>query len=161
MLAAVLGWGLPCQSTPSLLRKQPKGRFGLHAIVDSFTPGQRTQGLVFNIRTNMTKVGMISNWLKIYFGNIVCKHWRILNWTILFMTRKYLLCGYILGRPERSEGDPNLFFSLLTHAKQLSLVTFFETTAGIRKKWKCDVQTDGWTDGRTDVRKDRQTWSLK
>ena len=34
MLAAVLGWVLPCQSTPSLLHKWPKGRFGLHAIVD-------------------------------------------------------------------------------------------------------------------------------
>ena len=33
MLAAVLGWVLPCQSTPSLLHKRPKGRFGLHAIV--------------------------------------------------------------------------------------------------------------------------------
>ena len=35
MLAAVLGWVLPCQSTPSLLHKRPKGRFGLHAIVHS------------------------------------------------------------------------------------------------------------------------------
>ena len=34
MLAAVLGWVLPCQSTPILLHKRPKGRFGLHAIVD-------------------------------------------------------------------------------------------------------------------------------
>ena len=36
MLAAVLGWVLSCQSTPSLLHKWPKGRFGLHAIVDVF-----------------------------------------------------------------------------------------------------------------------------
>ena len=34
MRVAVLGWVLPCQSTPSLLHKRPKGRFGLHAIVD-------------------------------------------------------------------------------------------------------------------------------
>ena len=33
------------------------------------------------------------------------------------------------------------YFSLLTHAKHLSLVTFCETTAGIGKKWKCDVRT--------------------
>ena len=33
MLAAVLMWVLPCQSTPSLLHKRPRGRFGLHAIV--------------------------------------------------------------------------------------------------------------------------------
>ena len=33
MLAAVLGWVLPRQNNPSLLHKQPKGRFGLHAIV--------------------------------------------------------------------------------------------------------------------------------
>ena len=41
MLAAVLGWVLPCQSTPSLLHKRPKGRFGLHAIVsDQLNPPQ-------------------------------------------------------------------------------------------------------------------------
>ena len=34
MLATILGWVLPYQSTPSLLHKRPKGRFGLHAIVD-------------------------------------------------------------------------------------------------------------------------------
>ena len=33
MLPALLGWVLPCQTTPSLLHKWPKGRFGLHAIV--------------------------------------------------------------------------------------------------------------------------------
>ena len=45
------------------------------------------------------------------------------------------------------------YFSLLTHAKHLSLVTFCETTAGIGKKWKCDVRTYG----RTDVRTEGQT----
>ena len=33
MLAAVLGWVMPYQSTPSLLHKRPIGRFGLDAIV--------------------------------------------------------------------------------------------------------------------------------
>ena len=50
------------------------------------------------------------------------------------------------------------YFSLLTHAKQLSLVTFCETTAGIGKNENVtDRQTDGRTDGRTDGWKDRQT----
>ena len=40
------------------------------------------------------------------------------------------------------------YFSFLTYAKQLLLVTFCETTAGNRKKWKCDVRTDGRTDRR-------------
>ena len=31
MLALVLGWVLPRQSTPILLHKRPKGRLGLHA----------------------------------------------------------------------------------------------------------------------------------
>ena len=47
-------------------------------------------------------------------------------------------------------------FSISTHAKQLSLVTFCETTAGIRKKWKCDVRTDVRTYGRTDR---REVWN--
>ena len=44
------------------------------------------------------------------------------------------------------------YFSFLTHAKQLLLVTFCETTAGNRKKWKCDVRTYGRTEGQTDVK---------
>ena len=42
------------------------------------------------------------------------------------------------------------YFSFLTHAKQLLLVTFCETTAGNCKKWKCDVRMDVRTYGRTD-----------
>ena len=44
------------------------------------------------------------------------------------------------------------YFSLLTHTKHLSLVTFCETTAGIGKKWMFDVRTDGRTEGQTDVK---------
>ena len=39
MLALLLGWVLPCQSTPSLLHKRPKGRFGLLSIVYSACGG--------------------------------------------------------------------------------------------------------------------------
>ena len=39
-------------------------------------------------------------------------------------------------------------FSLLTHAKTLSSVTFCDATAGSRKKWKFDGQTYGRTDRR-------------
>ena len=45
-------------------------------------------------------------------------------------------------------------FSLLTHAKQLSSVTFCDTTAGRRKKWKCDGRTDVRTEGRTEGQTD-------
>ena len=42
----------------------------------------------------------------------------------------------------------NAYFSLLTHAKQLLLVKFFDTTAGIRASF----WTHEWMD--------RQTWKL-
>ena len=43
------------------------------------------------------------------------------------------------------------YFSLLTLAKQLSLATFCETTAGIGKKWKCDVRTEGQTGVKSEI----------
>ena len=46
-----------------------------------------------------------------------------------------------------------IYVSLLTHAKQLSLVTFCETTAGIGKNGSV---TYGRTDGRMDRRTDRR-----
>ena len=46
------------------------------------------------------------------------------------------------------------YFSLITHAKQLSSVTLCETTAGIGKNGSV---TDRRTYVRTDGRKDRQT----
>ena len=48
MLAAVLGWVLPCQSTPSLPHKRPKGRFGLHAIVLTYVK-HRVTTLLFDL----------------------------------------------------------------------------------------------------------------
>ena len=44
------------------------------------------------------------------------------------------------------------YFLLLTHAKQLLLVTFCEMTAGNQKKLKCDVRTDVRTERQTDVK---------
>ena len=41
-------------------------------------------------------------------------------------------------------------FILLTHAKQLSLVTFCETTAGIGKKMKVR-RTEGQTDVKSEI----------
>ena len=43
------------------------------------------------------------------------------------------------------------YFSLLTHAKHLSLVTFCETPAGIGKKCKCDVRTELQTDVKSEI----------
>ena len=47
MLAAVSGWVLPCQSTPSLLHKQPKGRFELHSIVEDKGENRLTKPPLF------------------------------------------------------------------------------------------------------------------
>ena len=45
-----------------------------------------------------------------------------------------------------------IYFSILTYAKYLSLVTFCATIAGVGKKWKCDVRMDIRTEGQTDVK---------
>ena len=44
------------------------------------------------------------------------------------------------------------YFFLLTHVKQLSLVTFCDTIAEIGKKWKSDVRTDVQAEGQADVK---------
>ena len=50
------------------------------------------------------------------------------------------------------------YFSLLTHVKQLSSVTFCDTTAGIGKNGSVtDEQMDVWKGVRTDKQKERQT----
>ena len=53
--------------------------------------------------------------------------------------------------------DPNgvrvtktTYFSLLAHAKQLSLVKFGDRTAGIGKR-KCDVRTEGQTEVKSET----------
>ena len=43
------------------------------------------------------------------------------------------------------------YFSLLTHAMQLSFVISCDTTAGIGKKWKCDVRTGEQTDVKSEI----------
>ena len=43
----------------------------------------------------------------------------------------------------------NVYFSLMTHAKQLLLVTFCYTTAGIGASFWTHGQTDARMDGRT------------
>ena len=46
----------------------------------------------------------------------------------------------------------NAYFSLMTHTKQLLLVTFCYTTAGIGASFRTHGRTDGQTDARTDGR---------
>ena len=48
---------------------------------------------------------------------------------------------------------PNAHFSLMTHTKQLSLVTFCDTTAGIGSSFRIHAQTKdrGRAKGQTDV----------
>ena len=53
--------------------------------------------------------------------------------------------------PKGSEGDPNYIFFTLNTCQASFISDFCETTAGIGKKWKCDVRTDGRTEGQTDV----------
>ena len=50
------------------------------------------------------------------------------------------------------------YFSLITHTKQLLLVSICYTTAGIGASFQKHGRTDG---ERTDGRKDRQTWKSK
>ena len=45
----------------------------------------------------------------------------------------------------------DVYFTLLTHAKQLLLVTFFHTTAGNGASFRTHERNDGTTDGQTDV----------
>ena len=45
----------------------------------------------------------------------------------------------------------NVYFSLLTHTKQLLLMTFCQTTAGNGASFRTHGMTDGMTDGQTDV----------
>ena len=55
--------------------------------------------------------------------------------------------------PQRQQSDcglrltKNAYFSLMTHIKQLSFVTFCDTTAGIGATFR----TDGRKEGQTDV----------
>ena len=52
---------------------------------------------------------------------------------------------------QRSEGDQDCIFSLLTHTKQLLLVPFCDTTAGIGAEMKCDTQREGQTDVKSEI----------
>ena len=64
--------------------------------------------------------------------------------------------------PRRKRSDWGLrvtqdaYFSLLSHTKQLLLVTFSDTTAGIGASFRTDARTDG--SGRTDRRGSRNSY---
>ena len=51
----------------------------------------------------------------------------------------------------------DVYFSLLTHTKQLLLVTFCHTTAGNGASFRTHRRNDGQNDGRTEWRTDGQT----
>ena len=53
--------------------------------------------------------------------------------------------------PSAMRVTQNAYFSLLTHTKQLLLVTFCVTTAGIGASFQTHGMTEGRTDGQTDV----------
>ena len=58
--------------------------------------------------------------------------------------------------PRRQQSDwglrmtQNAYFSLITHTKQLLLVTFSDTTAGIRASFRTDARRMA-AEGQTDV----------
>ena len=67
--------------------------------------------------------------------------------------------------PRRQRSDwglrvtKNEYFSIMTHAKQLLLVTFSYTPAGIGVSFRTHARTeDGRTDGRTDRRGSRNSY---
>ena len=47
---------------------------------------------------------------------------------------------------------PNVYFSLLTHTKQILFVTFRDTTAGIGASFRSHTMKDGQTKGQTDMK---------
>ena len=53
--------------------------------------------------------------------------------------------------PLGSDGDPGCIFSLLTHTKQLLLVTFFDTTAENGANFQTHGTTHARMDGLTDL----------
>ena len=72
------------------------------------------------------------------------------------MVLKSSICT--LASPWQQQSDwglrvtQNAYFSLITHTKQLLLVTFSDNTAGIGASFRTDAQTvDGRTEGQTDV----------
>ena len=73
------------------------------------------------------------------------------------MVLKWNICT--LALPWRQLSDwglrvtQNAYFSLMTQIKQLLLVTFCDTSAGIGASFRTDAQTDG---GRTDEQTDRR-----
>ena len=51
----------------------------------------------------------------------------------------------------------NAYFSLITHTKQLLLVTFSDTTAGIGASFRTDTRRTDGSGGRTDGRGSRNS----
>ena len=66
--------------------------------------------------------------------------------TMWFIEYTHLGFASASAVPLESEGDPD--FSLLTHTKQLCLVTFCYTTAGNGASFWTHERTNGWTDRR-------------
>ena len=72
------------------------------------------------------------------------------------MVLKSSICTLALPQRQRSDWGlrvtQNAYSSLMTHTKQLLLVTFCYTTAGIGASFRTHARTDGRTEeGQTDV----------
>ena len=63
---------------------------------------------------------------------------KTLKWVLIYAAWLHLMDPWGLRVTETT------YLSLLRHAKKLSSVTFCITTAGIGKKWKCDIWTYVW-----------------
>ena len=53
--------------------------------------------------------------------------------------------------PQGSEGDPEGIFSLLTHTRQLLLLSFSDHAAGIVANLKCDICMERETDVKSGI----------
>ena len=67
---------------------------------------------------------------------------------LTYLGNEHSLASPCLMDPRVSEGGPECKFLLLTHTKQLLIVTFCEMTAG----YGASFQTHKWTDRQTDAK---------
>ena len=70
---------------------------------------------------------------------------------LTYLGNEHSLASPCLMDPRVSEGGPECKFLLLTHTKQLLIVTFCEMTAGYGASFQTHKRTHGHTEGQTDL----------
>ena len=161
---------LAARSTPSLLHKWPKGRFGLLSTVE-----KTTENSLFLYQLILSKHVLelgselsLDNYWEVTASRVHPRCTSAHNcfgpvWLGVWNSDHVVLKSSIRtsALPQWQWSDWGLrvtqdaYFSLMTHSKQLLLATFCYTTAGIWVSLRTHRQTDGGG------RKDKQTWKLK